>query len=190
MTSFRRFRFTILITLSGAALFAAGIATRATLAPWIQTLEGSGRFEAVFFRSVTLLDGQVSVCRLPGESRQALNELAAKSPGDAEVYLMRARVDESQLDFAAAEADWQKYAQLAADKAQGQEDLADFYGRRLRPLDQAKALAAAAQVPSTGADALLPATQQRAWHEFEKILTSSTCKHCPIRWQWKSTTPG
>ena len=81
---------------------------------------------------------------------------------------MRARADEAQLDFAAEEADWQKYAQLTPDKADGQLQLADFYHRRVRPLDEVKALAAAAQTPTLPAEKLRPANEQRAWQAFER----------------------
>jgi predicted Zn-dependent protease len=101
----------------------------------------------------------VSVRRLPGEARNALNDLVSKSPNDAELYQMRAHADEAQLDFTAAEADWQRYAQLASGKGESQLQLADFYHQRLRPLDEIKALAAAAQAPSSPADKLRPANQ-------------------------------
>jgi tetratricopeptide (TPR) repeat protein len=158
------------VAVSVAGLFLAGLTARGDLVEWLQNLEGSGRFEAVFFRTVTLLGGPVTVRRLPGEARNALNDLVSKSPSDAELYRMRARADEAQLDFAAAEADWQRYAQLAPDKVDGQLQLADFYHRRLRPLDEIKALAPAAQAPSTQADKLLPSDRQRAWQTFERIF--------------------
>ena len=140
-------RLRLLPVLPVACLLLAGLSARGDLARWIQDLESNGRFEAVFFRTVTLLGGPVSVRRPPGEARNALNDLVAKSPNDPELYRMRARADEAQLDFAAEEADWQKYAQLAPDKADAQLQLADFYHGRLRPLDEVKALAAAAQSP-------------------------------------------
>ena len=170
MKSYRSLRSRILLALPVAGLLLAGLTARGNLVEWLQNLEGSGRFEAVFFRTVTLLGAPVSVRRLPAEARNALNDLVSKSPNDAELYRMRARADEAQLDFTAAEADWQKYAQLAPDKADGQLQLADFYHRRLRPLDEIKALAAAAQAPSSPADKLLPSNQQRAWQTFERIF--------------------
>src|SRR5208337_3214244 len=146
------------------------LTARGDLVEWLQNLEGSGRFEAVFFRTISLLGGPVTVRRLPAEARNALNDLVSKSPNDAELYRMRARADEAQLDFTAAEADRQKSAQLAPDKVDGQLQLADFYHRRLRPLDEIKALAAAAQAPSSPADKLLASNQQRAWQTFERIF--------------------
>jgi len=170
LSSSRSLRSRILLAFPVAALFLAGLTARGDLARWLQNLEGNGRFEAVFFRTVSVLGGPVSVRRLPGESRNALNDLVAKSPNDPELYRMRARADEAQLDFTAEEADWQRYAQLAPDKAEAQLQLADFYHRRLRPLDEVKALAAATQAPSSQADKLRPSQQQQAWETFERIF--------------------
>ena len=170
MKFYRSLRSRILLALGVACLLLAGLTARGNLVEWLQNLEGSGRFEAVFFRTVTLLGGPVTVRRLPGEPRNALNDLVSKSPSDPDLYRMRARADEAQLDFTAAEADWQKYAQLAPDKVDGQLQLADFYHRRLRPQDEIKALALAAQAPSSPADKLLPSNQQRAWRTFERIF--------------------
>ncbi|MGD1158141.1 MAG: hypothetical protein ABSA41_20295 [Terriglobia bacterium] len=170
MKSYRSLRSRILTALPVAGLFIAGLAARGNLVEWLQNLEGGGRFEMVFFRTVSLPGGPLTVRHLPAESRNALNELVSKSPNDAELYLMRARADEAQLDFTAAEADWQKYAPLASDKVDGQLQLADFYHRRLRPLDEIKALAPAAQAPSSPTDKLLPPNQQRAWQTFDRIF--------------------
>ncbi len=158
----------ILLVVPFTLLLFAGLTARGDLVEWLQNLESNGRFEAVFFRSLTLLGGPVSVRRPPGEARNALNGLVSKSPHDPELYRMRARADEAQLDFAAEEADWQKYAQLAPDKAEAQLQLADFYHRRVRPLDEVKALAAAAHTPALPAEKLRPANEQRAWQAFER----------------------
>jgi tetratricopeptide (TPR) repeat protein len=170
LSSSRSLRPRILLAFPVLALFLAGLTARGELVEWLQNLEGNGRFEAVFFRTVTLLGAPVSVRRLPGEARNALNDLVSKSPNDAEVYRMRARADEAQLDFAAEEADWQKYTQLAGDKADAELQLADFYHRRLRPLDEVKALDAVTQAPPSPADKLRPSSQQRAWQAFERIF--------------------
>ena len=168
MKSSPSLRSRILLAVPVTLLLFAGLTARGDLVEWLQDLESNGRFEAVFFRSVTLLGGPVSVRRLPGEARTALNDLVSKSPHDPELYRMRARADEAQLDFAAEEADWQKYAQLAPDKADAQLQLADFYHRRVRPLEEVKALAAAAQAPALPAERLRPANEQRAWQAFER----------------------
>ena len=158
----------ILLAVPVTLLLFAGLTARGDLVEWLQNLESNGRFEAVFFRSITLLGGPVSVPRPPGEARNALNDLVSKSPHDPELYRMRARAGEAQLDFAAEEADWQKYAQLAPDKADAQLQLADFYHGRVRPLDEVKALAAAAQAPTLPAEKLRPANEQRGWQAFER----------------------
>ena len=168
MKSFRSPHARILLPVSAAILLFAGLGARGDLVEWIQGLESNSRFEAVFFRTVTLLGGPVSVRRPPLEARNSLNDLVSKSPHDPELYRMRARSDEALLDFAAAEADWRKYAELVPDKADAQLQLADFYHRRLRPLDEVKALSAAAQAPSSTADKLRPANEQRAWQAFER----------------------
>jgi len=165
-----RFHCRVVLAFAVAALCLAGLTARGELVEWLQNLEGSGRFEAVFFRSVSLLGRPVSVRRLPGEARSALNDLVAKAPGDAELYRMRALADQAQLDFSSEEADWQRYAQLAPDKVDAQLQLADFYHRRLRPLDEIKALAVAAQAPPSPADRLRPSNQQRSWQSFERIF--------------------
>ena len=160
----------ILAALPVAGLFIAGMVARGDLVDWLQNLEANGRFEVAFFRTVALPGGPLTVRRLPAESRHILDDLVSKSPNDAELYLMRARADEAQLDFTTAEADWQKFAQVANDKVDAQLQLADFYHRRLRPLDEIKALAAAAQAPSPAADKLLPPNQQRAWQTFDRVF--------------------
>jgi len=170
LKSYRNLRSRILVALPVAGLFIAGLAARGELVDWLQNIEGSGRFEMIFFRTLSLPGGPLTVRRLPADSRHALDELVSKSPQDAELYLMRARADEAQLDFTAAEADWQKYSQLAPDKVDVQLQLADFYHRRVRPLDEIKALAAAAQAPSSPTDKLLPSNQQRAWQTFNRIF--------------------
>ena len=170
MKSSRSSRSRILLTVPVTLLLFAGLTARGELIEWLQNLESNGRFEAVFFRTMTFSDVPVSVRRPPLEARNALNDLVSKSPNDPDLYRMRARADEAQLDFAAEESDWQKYAQLAPDKADAQLQLADFYHRRVRPLDEVKALAAAAQAPALPADRLRPANEQRSWQAFERIF--------------------
>ncbi len=144
---------------------------RGDLEEWVQNIEGSGRLEAVFFKALPLPGGPVTVRRSPAESRSVLDELVAKTPSDAELLLMRARVAEEQLDFASAEADWRKRAETLPDKAAGDVELADFYHRRVRPLDEVNALARVGRSPSSPADKLLPASQQQSWLAFERIFS-------------------
>ena len=177
-TSLRHRR--LLLALLVVTLLGFGMAARGALEEWVQNVEGAGRFEAVFFRPVPMPSGQVLARRPPKESRAVLNEFVSKSPSDAELFLMRARVEEQQLDFTAAEGDWQKRAQLLPGPASGQLELADFYHRRLRPLEEVKALATAAQAASSPSERLLPASQQRSWRAFERIFSMIQAQALPV----------
>ena len=110
-----------------AACAALAIAARGELADYIQRLEIADRLQGVFFHSATLPAGPVLVRRPPAETRQALGLMISASAGDAQLYALRAQEAELALDFAAAEADWKKHAELAQDKAAG----ADGAGRLL-----------------------------------------------------------
>ncbi len=65
-------------------------------------------------------------------------------PTNADLYSLRALEDEQQLDFNAAESDWKKYVENASGKTDAQIALADFYHRRVRPLDEIKTLSVVA----------------------------------------------
>ncbi len=125
------------------SLLAAAEAARGELGDYVQRLELTDRIQGVFFHSATLPAGPVLVRRPPAEARQALSLMITASPNDARLYELRAREAELLLDFAAAESDWKKHAELAPDRAAGQIALADFYHRRLRPADEIDALRAA-----------------------------------------------
>lgn len=160
-----------LLAVVACFLLSAGIVGRAQLERWVQNVEGGGALDLALFRSVIMPSGVVQARRSPSDSRALLDQMAAKSPNDTELYLMRARVDEEALDFSAAEADWKKRAALLPDHAEGELELADFYQRRVRPTEEIKALASAAAAPSSASDRLLPATGQRSWKAFERIFT-------------------
>ncbi|HEV2495485.1 MAG TPA: hypothetical protein VG204_20705 [Terriglobia bacterium] len=169
----------LLVALPPVCLCVVGLVARGEMDEWIQNIEGSGRFEAVFFRAAPTPGGPITVRRPTAESRNALNELVAKAPSDVELLLMRARVDEEQLDFDAAEADWKKRAELLSDKPAGQLELADFYHRRLRPVDEVTALEQVGRSASSPADRLLPAIEQRSWHAFERIFSVINAQALP-----------
>jgi len=152
-------------------LLSASIVTRAQLERWAQNVEAGGVFDLALFRSVIMPSGVVTARRSPRDSRALLDQMAAKSPSNAELYLMRARVDEELLNFTAAEADWKRYATLLPDHSTGELELADFYHRRLRPVEEIKALSSAAAAPSSASDRLLPPTEQRSWKAFERIFS-------------------
>jgi Tfp pilus assembly protein PilF len=160
----------LLLAVLAFFLLAAGVMARAELEHWVQNVEGGGTFDLALFRAVIMPSGVVRARRAPRDSRALLDQMAAKSPNDPELYLMRARVDEESLDPGAAEADWKKRAALLPDHAAGELELADFYHRRLRPLAEIKALSSAAAAPSSASDRLLPVTGQRSWKAFDRIF--------------------
>ncbi len=166
-----RFTRRLLLGVLAFSLLSFGVAARADLERWAQNVEGGSTFDLALFRSVIMPWGAMLVRRAPRDSRAMLDQMAAKTPNDADLYLMRARVDEESLDFKAAEADWKKRAELLPDHAESELELADFYHRRLRPLDEIKALDEAAASPASAAEHLLPVTEQRSWKAFGRIFT-------------------
>jgi tetratricopeptide (TPR) repeat protein len=167
---------------SGRALFTLGAAlctilgagwvvtASGALPYWIRNAEARTEIEAVFFRLMPLPGGEVLFRRPPRETRPALGELIKKQPKDAELYCLRALEDEQQLDFAAAESDWKLYADNSSNKSAAQIALADFYHRRLRPVDEIKALSAAAGAPADTSERFIPAPEQRSWLAFERVF--------------------
>jgi tetratricopeptide (TPR) repeat protein len=142
---------------------------RAEMSGWLQYLEANA-IQNAFFRNIAWPNGAVATRRPPRETRPALTTLIAATPGNAELYRLRASEAELELDFAAAEADWRKYAQTLADPADGQLALAQFYHRRLRPADEMKALRAAAHAPSPTAERLTASASQRSWRTFAQMI--------------------
>jgi tetratricopeptide (TPR) repeat protein len=157
------------ILLAGAAL-AAALGARADIARRLADIEAGGRLEAVFFRTLTLPGGPATVRRPPQETAGELSRLITASPGDAELYALRALENEQRLDFAAAEADWKKHAETAADRGAGLEALADFYARRLRPEDQLRTLALAARENPPPAERWTPVLEQRPSRLYARML--------------------
>ena len=114
----------------GTGLLAA-VLLRAEMQEWLQHLP-SGDWLKVFFHSVTLAGGAVDVRRPPSETRPALTQLitAIRRSGAVPAACTEA---ELQLDFAAAEADWRHYVQLAQDQGAAWLELADYFDRRHQP---------------------------------------------------------
>ena len=92
------------------------------------------------------------------------------TPAEADLYALRAREAERQLEFEAAETDWKIFTELSEDPAEGQLALADFYQRRLRPQDEVAALLAVGRSPAPAKERFFPARQQRSWRAFERSL--------------------
>ena len=152
--------------LTAAGLMVCGVfLIRGEIEPWVQHTP-AGPAIAALFRVVPMPGGTVPILRPPAETRPALTNLISGAPRDAMLYRLRAREAEVALDFAAAEADWKAYAANAADRYGAQIELADFYHRRIRPLDELAALTATAAAQD---DPLLPATAQRGWLAFERM---------------------
>ncbi len=147
------------------------LAAYADLPRWFQNIRAEKRYEGVFTTSVSMPGGPVSARREPAQTRASLTQLIAAAPDDAELYALRARAAEEQLDAQAAEADWIRHAKLAADPGAGQLALADFYHRRLRPADEVRALEAAAEAANPPSEKYLPAAEQRSWQTLERLIT-------------------
>ena len=140
------------------------------LPSWIRNIDAGSAAEAVFFRMMSLPNGAVAFRRPPRETRRALTDLIKAQPRNAELYSLRAREDEQQLDFAAAESDWKAYLENSSDKITAQLALADFYHHRLRPVDEIKTLSLVGTASPIAAEKLIPPAQQRSWQAFERIF--------------------
>src|SRR5579871_1136702 len=159
-----------------AALIVSGaILIRGQLAPWVQHTPAGPAIEALF-RTVAMPGGPVPILRPPSEARPAWTGLLDVTPRDAALYRLRAQEAEFALDFAAAEADWRTYSQIAADRYAALWELADFYRRRVRPRDELGALSAATSAKD---DPLLPAASQRGWRAFARMQALVTQEDLP-----------
>jgi Flp pilus assembly protein TadD len=164
-------KFSPKVRTAAAALAVGGLfAARAELTKWAEGITAGNRLEAVFFRNVLLPSGMVPVRRPPKETRPELTKLIGAAPNDAELYSLRALEAEQQLDFAAAEADWKKYTEAAADKGAARLAQADFYHRRLRSRDEFNVLTAASFETGPASDKLLPAALQRPWKTYQRSI--------------------
>lgn len=132
MRSFRR----LSIAAAGLALL-----LQADLGPWIQHIPGTSTLRAIFFRDVQLPAGIVPSRRPPQETIPALTKTITTAPKRADLYYLRAREAELNLDFELAESSWKSYAELSSDKVA----LADYYHRRLQVREELDALLAAAR---------------------------------------------
>ena len=159
--------------LASGVLLAAGVATlcvRAEMAPWMQTAVSGSSIEAALYRMMELPGLRTLYRRPPAEARGELDKLVAGSPQEAQLYALRAHVEEQALDFAAAERDWKSYAEHAQDKGAAGFELADFYRRRNLGPQEIAALESAAAIASPESERFLPADRQRAWQAFPRAL--------------------
>jgi hypothetical protein len=159
---------------SGIAVFVVltgWVSARGALPAWIRNVEAGTATEAALFRAMSLPGGMVLFRRPPAETRPALGELINAQPKNSDLYSLRALEDEQQLDFQAAESDWKKYAENASAKPGGQIALANFYHRRVRPLDEIKVLSVVASAPPGPTEALTASIDQQSWQAFERIFS-------------------
>jgi tetratricopeptide (TPR) repeat protein len=158
----------VVLTIGGAGFVATA---RGALPAWIQNITSGADLERAFFRTMTLPYGEVLFRRPPAETRPELSNLMQQKPNDGDLFALRAMEDERQLDFAAAEKDWQAYADKSLTKTAARWDLADFYRRRLRPQDEIATLRLIGLSPSGFNEKFTPARNQASWKAFERILT-------------------
>jgi tetratricopeptide (TPR) repeat protein len=147
------------------------VSARGALPSWIRNIEAGNAIEAAFFRAMSLPGGSVLFRRPPSETRPALSELIKAQPRNADLYSLHALEDEQQLDFTAAESDWKTYAESASSKTPAQIALADFYQRRVRPLDEIKALEVIANAQPEASEELTSPAEQQSWRAFERIFS-------------------
>lgn len=161
-----------LVTSAACACVLAGwtITISGEISSVIRSIEAGTAIEAAFFRLMPLPGGTVLFRRPPRETRPELDELIKTQRQSADLYSLRAMEDEQQLDFTAAESDWKRYADLAPDKASARISLADFYHRRVRPLDEIRVLSTVANSPPVPSENLTPPGEQQSWRAFERIF--------------------
>jgi Tfp pilus assembly protein PilF len=133
-------------------------------------VEAGSAIEAALYKWMPMGANKVLGLRPPKEAVPLLGALIQKQP-TAELYSLRAMNEEAALDFAAAEGDWKKYAESATDRAAGQLTLADFYHRRLRPVDEIAVLTEIGKMPLPANEKLRATTEQSSWKAFERVLT-------------------
>ncbi len=152
------------------AMGGAVVCARAALPAWMQDAISASMIESALYRLMDLPGVKTLYPRPPAEAQGELTALLKKSPADAELYSLRAQMDEQALDFTAAEADWKQHVAHSTDVAAATLQLADFYHRRLQPEQEVHALMSVVASPSPAAEEYIPATQQRAWGAVARIL--------------------
>ena len=140
----------------------------ADLPDWISTIEVRHKLEDVFYRTLTFGANTISWRKPPKETRPALSQQIQQAPAEAQLYFLRAREAEAQLDFAAAEADWTKYVQIAPSRARAWTEKAAFHQRRVEPEKELSALLEAAKLPATGAEIYRPVRLQQSWQALDR----------------------
>ena len=124
---------------------------------FVQDLTAGDPLNQVFYTTVSFFGVSIDVPRPTEEARTELQKYVALAPGqrpqnsaqqgsalpgeaEAKLYRLLAEQDERVLDFAAAEANLQRFVERSSDKPAAYGVLADFYERRLRFGDAVAAL--------------------------------------------------
>lgn len=156
---------------SRSAFFAviAAVALHGELSQYLQHLTAGSPYQGIFFKTVTLPAGAVPSRRPPRETVAELSKAIGANP-QAELFYLRARENEQAMDYPAAEADWKKYADVAADKFEGLVALADYHHRRLQVREELQALASARALPSPATGKFTPEVEQRSWKMFQRSV--------------------
>ncbi len=139
-----------------------------TLHYWSDDSVAGSNIERALFRPMDLPGGAVLARRPPAEAAAQLGDLIKQTPDRGDLYAIRAEEEERSLQIDAAEADWRKAAELAADRESTLIDLADFYQRRLEPQKEVDTLIEAGKLASRGMDRYRPESTQPQWQAFER----------------------
>ncbi|MBZ5501741.1 MAG: hypothetical protein LAN59_05775, partial [Acidobacteriia bacterium] len=89
----------LLLCAAGALALLWTLPALGELPSWIRNVEARSALETALFRMMSLPQGGVLFRRPPRETRPALAALIKDQPSNAELYSLRAREDEQQLDF-------------------------------------------------------------------------------------------
>jgi hypothetical protein len=152
---------------------------RAELPEWMQHAVSGSTIEGALYRMMQLPGLQAMFPRPPKEAAAKLGGVIASAPNDAELYSLRAMEEEQALDFGAAEADWKSFAAKSQDGVTGTLELANFYHRRLRPVDEAAQLMLVAKAPAVVGVRNAAPTEQRSWQAFERLLALAADQTLP-----------
>ena len=128
----------------------------ADLTPWARFVDAASNLESVLFKSLPVPGGPIAWRRGPRESREELSKVIAQAPNRADLYALRALESERQLDFSAAESDWERNTVLAANKLEAWTAKADYHHRRVEAQKELDALRRALSQPTPANQTDLP----------------------------------
>ncbi len=147
-----------------------GVALWADLSNWVRFVDLASNLESVFFKNLAVPGGAIAWRRSPRESREELSKVIGQTPGRAELYSLRAQEAERQLDFTAAEVDWNKYTELSAASQEAWVAKADYHHRRLESQKELEALRRAVSLPTPAREVELAVDQQSSWKLAQRTI--------------------